>query len=120
MKRRTLLLATLACLLAPLSAALPQVALDKSGFAPTRLTHKGPSPQPYQAIPERAGRQKIEYPSGDLRLAGWLASPKKPNDQRIAVLYLHGGFSLSEEDMADAQPFLDAGYPVLFPALRAD
>lgn len=120
MKRLTLVFALLTCLLAPLSNTSAQVLPDKNGFAPTRLTHKGPAPQPYEAIPERALRQKIEYPSGDLRLAGWLASPKKPNGSAIAVVYLHGGFSLSEEDMNDAQPFLDAGYPVLFPALRAE
>lgn len=120
MKRRTVFLAALACLFVTIGDALPQVLLDKSGFAPTRLIRQGPAPQTYREIRERPQRKKIEYPSGELRLAGWLASPSKPNDSPVAVVYLHGGYSLSEQDMRDAQPFLDAGYPVLFPALRGE
>lgn len=120
MKRRIVFLAALACVFATISDAMPQVLLDKSGFGPTRLMQKGPAPQRYEAIHERARLKEIEYRSGDLRLKGWLASPSKSNNLPVAIVYLHGGFSMSEQDMGDAQPFLDAGYPVLFPALRAE
>lgn len=86
----------------------------------TRLTRRGPAPQPYDEIRENARLRKIEYQSDNLRLKAWLATPRNPNKLPIAVVFLHGGFSLGEEDMADAQSFLDAGYPVLFPALRAE
>jgi acetyl esterase/lipase len=120
MKRTIVFLATLACVIATTSHAVAQLLVDKNGFGPTRLVQKGSAPQAYEPIRESARLKQIEYRSGDLRLKGWLASPSKSNNLPVAIVYLHGGFSMSEQDMGDAQPFLDAGYSVLFPALRAE
>ena len=87
----------------------------------TKLVRKGPAPSkvPMPAVPR--GVSAIEFPSGELRLAGWLRRPEGSEGTRApAVLFLHGGFGFGLEDWQMAQPFGDAGYVVLAPMLRGE
>ena len=105
------------------TAALPLQAQDyvqERQAYKTRLLRTGPSPQPYQAVSLPRNAEAIEFPSGNLRLKGWLATPKKLSAPLVTIIYLHGGFAFSDEDYKLAQPFLDAGYRVMFPLLRAE
>jgi acetyl esterase/lipase len=89
---------------------------------PTNLVRRGPSPErrPEPATPP--GVQRIEYRSGDLRLAAWLAVPesRRADERRPAVVYLHGWFDLREESWKDARRFVDRGFVVLVPMLRGE
>jgi|GEM_PF-2749768 len=87
----------------------------------TKLTSKVAAPQSGDttlAAPQ--GAQLINYPSGDLQLKAWVT--EDPNDQQKhpAIVYLHGGFALGEEDWQVLQPFRDAGFVVMTPTLRGE
>jgi len=86
----------------------------------TRLLRTGPSPQPYEAVRLPENVEAIGYPSGTLRLKGWLVTPKKLSAPLVSIIYLHGGFAFGDDDYKLAQPFIDAGYPVMFPLLRGE
>jgi dienelactone hydrolase len=86
----------------------------------TRLTRKGPSPQPFDPVEPPTGVIEIEYPSGDLRLKAWLSRPADERGKHPAVLFLHGGFAFGAEDWEISQPYRTAGYVVLAPMLRGE
>jgi acetyl esterase/lipase len=86
----------------------------------TQLLREGPAPQSYVEERRPALVDAIEYPSGNLKLNEWLAFPSGKEGPFAAVIFLHGGFSFSIADYAQARPFLDAGYAVMFPFLRGE
>jgi dipeptidyl aminopeptidase/acylaminoacyl peptidase len=87
----------------------------------TKLTRKGPSPQPWSAAKPPAGVSEIEYVSGELRLKAWVNRPADEDRKRPAVLFLHGGFAFGAPDDWDvSQPYRDAGFLVLTPLLRGE
>ncbi len=59
----------------------------------------------------------IEFNLCGLRLA---LPDDAPDNSVPGVVYLHGGFSFSMPDFDDAQPFLDAGFALMTPMLRAE
>jgi len=87
----------------------------------TKLTRKGPSPQPWSAVKTPAGVSEIEYVSDELRLKAWINRPADKDGKRPAVLFLHGGFAFGAPDDWDvSQPYRDAGFIVLTPMLRGE
>ena len=87
----------------------------------TALTSHGPSPYPWHNAPALPpGVSEVWYPSGNLRLRAWLALPRDAPAKVPAVLYFHGYFGLGSDEFAHCQPFIDAGYAVLWPALRGE
>jgi dipeptidyl aminopeptidase/acylaminoacyl peptidase len=87
----------------------------------TKLTRKGPSPQPWTAAKPPAGVSEVEYSSGDLRLKAWVNRPADESRKRAAVLFLHGGFAFGAPDDWDvSRPYRDAGFIVLTPMLRGE
>lgn len=91
----------------------------------TKLFVKGPAPQEYREEQPPPGVQAVRYPSGDLELKGWLSGPPSSapapgQERRPAVVYLHGGFSFSSSDWADASPFAEAGFVLFMPMLRGE
>lgn len=103
----------------------PEVEIQKEDYAAararfqTKLTRRGPSPQPAEPVKRPAGVSEIEYRSGDLRLKAWLNRPQG-SGERPAVLFLHGGFAFGTEDWDASQTFRDAGFVVLTPLLRGE
>jgi dienelactone hydrolase len=89
---------------------------------PTHLVRRGPSPQRWPEPEAPPGVQRVEYRSGELRLAAWLAVPEgRRADQRLpAVVYLHGWFGLRKEAWQDARRFVDRGFVVMVPMLRGE
>src|SRR6516225_4866675 len=75
----------------------------------TKLTRKGPSPQPWSAAKPPAGVSEIEYVSGELRLKAWVNRPADGDRKRPAVLFLHGGFAFGAEDWDVSRSYRDAG-----------
>ncbi|HKA08039.1 MAG TPA: hypothetical protein VKD71_12330, partial [Gemmataceae bacterium] len=57
----------------------PMVEVQKEDYSEarnqfrTRLTRRGPSPQPFDPLKPPTGVTEIEYPSGELRLKAWLS-----------------------------------------------
>lgn len=90
---------------------------------PTKLNRHGPPPPSWQDptpldLPD--GVEEITYTSGSLQLRAWLS--QVPEDGRLhpAVVFCHGGFWFGNEDWDVLQPFLDAGFVVLAPRVRAE
>jgi dipeptidyl aminopeptidase/acylaminoacyl peptidase len=64
--------------------------------------------------------QQAEYPSGSLRLKGWLSADPGDGKRRPAVVFLHGGWSFDAQDWRDAAPFVEAGFVLFMPMLRSE
>jgi acetyl esterase/lipase len=87
----------------------------------TVLTERRRAPEPMGEVAPPAGATEVAYRSGELDLKAWLALPAKGPPAPIpAIVYLHGGFGLDQDDFAKCKPFLDAGYAVLLPTLRGE
>jgi dipeptidyl aminopeptidase/acylaminoacyl peptidase len=95
------------------------LAAARRGFS-TRLRHRGPAPQEYEAHTPPAGVREVRYPSGELSLLGWISAEPADGKKRPAVVFLHGGFAFAPEDWADAEPFARAGFVLFMPMLRGE
>ena len=88
----------------------------------TKLIKKEKSFQEYGEFePKRGNIQAVIFESGSFELKGLLNTTnidtliKKP-----VIIYLHGGFALSYEEMEVTKPFTDAGYIVFAPTYRGE
>ena len=91
----------------------------RKGFQ-TRLLQHGPAPQNGDALHAPAGARQVEY-DAKLHLQAWVTPPSKGDRaKKPAVLFLHGGFAIGADDWEMAQPYRDAGYVTMLPALRGE
>jgi dipeptidyl aminopeptidase/acylaminoacyl peptidase len=86
----------------------------------TKLTRRGPSPQPGAPSPAPVKADKIQYRSGDLTLTAFVSPSPRDHKKHPAVLFLHGGFAFDVDDWEMVRPFLDAGFVVMTPLLRGE
>jgi dipeptidyl aminopeptidase/acylaminoacyl peptidase len=86
----------------------------------TKLRVRGTAPQSYKEETPPPGVREVEYPSGDLKLKGWLSADPGSGKRRPAVVFLHGGFSFDISDWHDAAPFAEAGFVLFMPMSRAE
>ncbi len=95
--------------------------LDRLRAFKSNLVVKGPA-QPFKPTVPGAGTQEILYSSGALALKAWAAFPAdaSPGRKVPGVVFFHGGFAFAGSDFDAARPFLDAGFAVLCPMLRAE
>ena len=90
---------------------------------PTHLTRRGPPPASWQS-PEPlvlpTGVNEVTYDADGLKLKAWLSD--LPGDGKLhpAVIFCHGGFWFGNEDWDALAPFLDAGFVVMAPRVRAE
>jgi dienelactone hydrolase len=85
----------------------------------TVLRARGPSPGKYVEVIPPPGVLEIRYPSGELELPAWYATP--PGQGQVpALVYFHGDFAFGADDFEAVRPFLDAGFAVLTPTLRGE
>ena len=107
------------------SAILPRVPglLARRRAHPTVLVLRGPSPQPHHPLGLHLG-SIVHYPSAGRELVGLFAPPHSTaltnRGRAPALLYLHGGWALTDLDLLDCRPFLAAGFAVFAPALRGE
>jgi dipeptidyl aminopeptidase/acylaminoacyl peptidase len=101
------------------AAAADDLASVRTGFV-TKLRVRGPAPQRYQNDKPPGGVTEVEYPSGELKLKGWLSADAGDGKKRPAVVYLHGGWAFGDGDWEDAEPFAKAGFVLLMPMLRGE
>lgn len=94
----------------------------------TQLVRHEPAPQPGEALHAPAGAQQVVY-SKSPSLVAWITplqrssqggDSKKVGTKKFAVLFLHGGFAIGDDDWQMAQPYRDAGYIVMMPVLRGE
>lgn len=88
----------------------------------TVLTHREPAPQECDVSSPPPNVKTVFYRSEGRDLRAWYAEPddRKPGERRGAVAMFHGGYGFDESDWANTTPFLDAGYVVFAPMLRAE
>ncbi|MCK9684485.1 alpha/beta hydrolase family protein [Scleromatobacter humisilvae] len=109
--------------LAPAAAAPPPASyLDRLRRFRSNLVLHGPAPQDFKPSTPPAGVREIVYPSGSLSLKAWVALPPgaSPSSKVPGVVFFHGGFAFAAGDFDAARPFLDAGFALLCPMLRAE
>jgi dipeptidyl aminopeptidase/acylaminoacyl peptidase len=90
---------------------------------PTHLTVHGPPPTAWQdATPLKlpAGVKEVTYESDGLQLKAWMSDIPADGKVHPAVVFCHGGFWFSNEDWGFLKPFLDAGFVVMAPRVRAE
>jgi dienelactone hydrolase len=120
-----LVLASVGCNRARIKEATLDFFADRSAH-PTVLAKHAPSPQAYDPWPEgEEGPLKVvEYHSAGRTLRGLFGLPSNEAlavDGKLPLLvYLHGGFALGEQDLADCTPFVKAGFAVWAPAFRGE
>jgi dienelactone hydrolase len=85
----------------------------------THLTVSAKAPQQYTRTAAPSGAQEVIYSSGSLRLKGWL-STARPSKPAPAIVFLHGGFAMDENDWAVGRELIKQGYIVFMPQLRAE
>jgi dienelactone hydrolase len=86
----------------------------------TQLRVRGPSPQPHGPLgASLVGVERVEYLADGRALAGLFVPP--PTARRApALLYLHGGWALTDEHVGQCRPFIEAGFAVFAPAYRGE
>lgn len=131
---RVLIAGVLVLLAAAGIARIARSALQPTSFPPetqsytqarmtfrTHLLRTGPSPQESAPLPAPPpGAKEVRVQSGALALKAWVSPPPTGGGKLPAVLFLHGGFAFGPDDWEQAQPFRDAGFVVMTPALRGE
>jgi dipeptidyl aminopeptidase/acylaminoacyl peptidase len=90
---------------------------------PTHLQRQGPPPAAWQdptPLKLPRGVKEVTYDSHGLKLKAWLSAIPDDGKTHPAVVFCHGGFWFGNEDWEVLQPFLDAGYVVMAPRVRAE
>jgi dipeptidyl aminopeptidase/acylaminoacyl peptidase len=144
--RRTFALASVLALAACATTPAPQAAdhaqpVDPNAAAaapfaelrarPTKLVRTGPAPDvrslPAPPVTGTVQWERASYVSDGRPLAALLArpptTPRGPGEEpeRLpAVVVFHGGFALSPDQLAWAEPFVARGFVVLVPTLRGE
>jgi dipeptidyl aminopeptidase/acylaminoacyl peptidase len=101
------------------ASAEDDLAAARKSFV-TRLKVRDVAPQEYADDAPPRGVQQVDYVSGALKLKGWLSNPPADGKRHPAVVYLHGGWAFAKADWADAASFVQAGFILFMPTLRAE
>ena len=89
----------------------------------TQLRVRGPSPFPHAPLAQtHPGAHRVSYTSAKRELAALYHPPTGPSrpPPSPALLYLHGGWALADEDLRLCAPFVRAGFAVLAPSYRGE
>lgn len=88
----------------------------------TKLHRPNKAPEDYNNFAKVPGADVVFFKSGELNLRAWMRMPPnlEAGKKVPAVVYLHGGFAFSRQDLDLSQPFVDAGFAVLAPTLRGE
>jgi acetyl esterase/lipase len=88
----------------------------------TELIKKEKSFQRYKEFENKQDDiQSVSYQSGSLTLKGLINTKNIAlNKKRPVIVYLHGGFALSYNDMKQTQRFVDQGFIVFAPSYRGE
>ncbi len=92
---------------------------ERSVFETNLIQHIS-APQRYTNELPPIGAKEITYNSGNLNLKAWLSDKPADDEKHPAVVYAHGGFALGGSDWADAQEYINQGFVLMMPALRAE
>ena len=97
----------------------------------TALLTRGPAPATSGPLALSSGMERVDYPSpsggAEPSLLAIVAAPRRAPEttgtlaeQQPGVLLLHSGFALTDEHLAWAVPFVEAGFVVMLPTWRGE
>jgi alpha/beta superfamily hydrolase len=88
----------------------------------TSLRVRGPSPGKYAEYRPPSAVAAVTYPSGELSLSAWYATPlgAGSSSRAPALVYFHGDFAFGPDDFEAVRPYVDAGFVVMTPMLRGE
>lgn len=86
----------------------------------TKLVARGPAPQPDTALTTPEGYEAVSVPVGSRPLKAWLLRPPATGRKRPAVVWLHAGFAVTEDDLRLVRPLAAAGFVVFIPSFRGE
>ncbi len=87
----------------------------------TKLIRKGPAPQETEVTVPARFIHPVEYPSLERNLKGWVYLPDDDTTRRRpALVFCHGGFAASANDLLCVEPFLNGDYVVFGPSWRGE
>lgn len=110
----------------PEAVAPPDLPLFREDYAVarkafrTKLVKHGPAPDEPQPQVAPPGARQIVYRSGDLDLIAWVSPEPQGKGPHPAVLFLHGGFAMWPGHWDMVEPFVQAGYVAMMPAMRGE
>lgn len=97
-----------------------QLARERAAFR-TRLTRRGPSPQPFTRFDLPEDARELTYRSSSLALRAWInGSSSTPTSPRKCALFLHSGFSFDRAHWAAAAVLRERGWLTMLPILRGE
>lgn len=93
---------------------------DARAAIPCQLTRNGPAPQEWEQTAPGLDAQHVSFKSGELTLNGWLGLPEQGSGPFPAVVYIHGGFAFDGSEFDQLERWLDEGWAVFTPIVRAE
>lgn len=86
----------------------------------TNLLIKAEAPQEYTEDPIPENAIEIKYKSGNMELKAWISKISDDGKKHSAIVYAHGGFAFGRSDWDDAKMYIDNGFVVMTPMVRAE
>lgn len=103
--------------------------LERRAAFETNLLREGPVPKVRKLSPIMYGEdwelpmdriQKVTYPSAGLDLNAWVYVPEEAHHTKApAFVFFHGGRQFHEGSLRNCKPYIDRGFVVMIPTVRA-
>lgn len=85
-----------------------------------RVAAKGPLARSYEQVVPPSDVTPVHYPSRELELQAYVLKPASAGGDAPTLVYFHGDFALHTRDLIWCRPFVEAGFVVMLPTLRAE
>lgn len=93
---------------------------ERRGQFKTKLTRRGPSPDPDPGLTAPQGVEAVNVPVGSRPLKAWILRPPPAGKRAASVVWLHPGFSVTAQDLEVVRPLVAAGFAVFVPSFRGE
>ena len=88
--------------------------------AETQLKWREPAPEPAEGGSLAPGVEARSYDGPDGPLKGWFLAPEGVQGKAPALVFLHGGFALSHQQLRHVRFLVQRGWVVYLPAYRGE
>lgn len=93
---------------------------ERRGQFKTKLTRRGPAPDPDPGLAAPQGVEAVNVPVGSRPLKAWILRPPAGGRKPASVVWLHAGFSVTAQDLEVVRPLVAAGFVVFVPSFRGE